>query len=416
MNHFDKQKLRKQILQQMDGCNYATDEDIYREIDRAILREGHVCYGTLPEKKDLREQLFYSIRGFDILEEYLKDEDVTEIMVIGASRIFVEKNGRLERTESSFSGEEEVYRLIDQMLAPTNRIVNEVSPIVDGRLPDGSRVHIILPPISLEGPAITIRKFQKGGMTMEKLIDFGEFPAALAEILGTLVRSRYNILISGSTNSGKSSLINALAGHIMPDERIITIEDSAELQFYHVENLVRLETRNANVEGMNEITMNDLIKASLRMRPTRIIVGEVRGAEAVSMLQAFSTGHNGSFSSIHANACRDALLRLETMVLMGMDMPLRAVQGLIASSIDILIHLGRLPSGRRKILEISELLGFDGTDYRMNPLFRYQLKKGEQGNLQLVNEIVDNERLLSYGEFDNYKNALERFDGNEQKV
>lgn len=286
MNHFDKQKLRRQVLQQMDGCGYVTDEDIYREIDRAILREGHVCYGTLPEKKDLREQLFYSIRGFDILEDYLKDDTVTEIMVIGATKIFIEKNGRMERVHTSFSDEEEVYRLIDQMLAPTNRIVNESSPIVDGRLPDGSRVHIVVPPISLEGPVITIRKFQKGGMTMEKLIAFGEFPAELAEILGCLVRSRYNILISGSTNSGKSSLINALAGYIMPDERIITIEDSAELQFYHVDNLVRLETRNANVEGMNEITMNDLIKASLRMRPTRIIVGEVRGAEAVSMLQA----------------------------------------------------------------------------------------------------------------------------------
>lgn len=287
MNRFDKQKLRRQVLQQMEGRSYATDEDIYREIDRVILREGHICYGTLPEKSELREKIFHSIRGFDILEDYLKDDQVTEIMVIGASKIFIEKNGRMEKTESSFSEEEEVYRLIDQMLAPTNRIVNEATPIVDGRLPDGSRVHIVLPPVSLEGPVITIRKFQKGGMTMDKLIAFGEFPPELAEILACLVRSRYNILITGSTNSGKSSLINALAGHIMPEERIITIEDSAELQFYHVDNLVRLETRNANVEGMNEITMNDLIKASLRMRPTRIIIGEVRGAEAVSMLQAF---------------------------------------------------------------------------------------------------------------------------------
>lgn len=272
MSRFDKQKLRRQVLQRMDGCKHATDGDIYREIDRVILKEGHFCYGTLPEKRELREQIFHSIRGFDILEDYLKDDSVTEIMVIGASKIFIEKNGRMERTEISFSQEEEVYRLIDLMLAPTNRIVNEATPIVDGRLPDGSRVHIVLPPVSLDGPVITIRKFQKGGMTMGKLIAFGEFPSELAEILACMVKSRYNILISGSTNSGKSSLINALAEYIMAEERIITIEDSAELQFYHVDNLVRLETRNANVEGMNEITMNDLIRASLRMRPTQRMI------------------------------------------------------------------------------------------------------------------------------------------------
>ena len=416
MNRFDKQKLRRQVLQQMDGCRYATDEDIYREIDRAILREGHVCYGTLPEKRNLREQIFHSIRGFDLLEDYLKDDSVTEIMVIGASKIFIEKNGKIEKTSTSFSEEEEVYRLIDLMLAPTNRIVNEASPIVDGRLPDGSRVHIVLPPVSLDGPVITIRKFQKGGMTMEKLIAYEEFPPELAEILACLVRSRYNILISGSTNSGKSSLINALAGYIMADERIITIEDSAELQFYHVDNLVRLETRNSNVEGMNEITMNDLIKASLRMRPTRIIVGEVRGAEAVSMLQAVSTGHSGSFSSIHANSCRDALRRLETMVLMGMDIPLRAVQGLIASSMDILIHLGRLPSGERRLLEISEVLDFDGTEYHLNPLFHYERRKGAEGALKAEKLMVHTDQLVSYGQYDGYIEAMEKFNAGKKDV
>ncbi len=409
MGRFDKQELRREILEQMDRYRETEEQDIYREIDRAILRAGRDSFGTLMEKKDLREQLFYSIRGFDLLEDYLRDETVTEIMVVGASKIFVEKNGCLMKTDTAFSDEEEVYRLIDQMVAPLNRMVNESSPIVDGRLPDGSRLHVILPPVSLEGPVITIRKFQKGGMTMDRLIAYEEFPPELAPILACLVRGRYSILISGATNSGKSSLLNALAEFIRPDERIITIEDSAELQFYHVDNLVRLETRNANSEGVNEITMNDLIKASLRMRPTRIIVGEVRGEEAVSMLQALSTGHSGSFSSIHANACRDALRRLETMVLMGMDIPLRAVQGLIASSVDILIHLDRLPTGERKLFEICELLDFDGQDYRMNSLFRYERNGKQDGILLREGTLVHTERLKNYGQMEEYQEAMEVF-------
>ncbi len=409
MGRLDKQELRREILKQMDRYRETEEQDIYREIDRAILKAGRDSYGTLVEKKDLREQLFYSIRGFDLLEDYLRDETVTEIMVVGASKIFVEKNGCLKKTDTVFSDEEEVYRLIDQMVAPLNRMVNESSPIVDGRLPDGSRLHVILPPVSLEGPVITIRKFQKGGMTMDRLIAYEEFPPELAPILACLVRGRYSILISGATNSGKSSLLNALAEYIRPDERIITIEDSAELQFYHVDNLVRLETRNANSEGMNEITMNDLIKASLRMRPTRIIVGEVRGEEAVSMLQALSTGHSGSFSSIHANACRDALRRLETMVLMGMDIPLRAVQGLIASSVDILIHLDRLPTGERKLFEICELLDFDGQDYQMNGLFHYERNGKQDGILLQEGTLVHAERLKNYGQMEEYQKAMEVF-------
>lgn len=287
MKNFDKSILRHEILHQMEDCSPTTDEEVYRVIDQVILREGHSQYGTLTEKKDLRQQLFYAIRGFDVLENYLRDDSVTEIMVVGASKIFIEQNGQLKKTETTFSDNEEVYRLIDQMIAPLNRMVNESVPMVDGRLPDGSRVHVVIPPVSLEGPVITIRKFQKGGMTMERLIACDEFPAGLAAVLACLVKSRYSILISGATNSGKSSLLNALAEYIETDERIITIEDSAELQLTHVDNLVRLETRNANTEGLNEITMKDLIKASLRMRPSRIIVGEVRGEEAVSMLQAF---------------------------------------------------------------------------------------------------------------------------------
>lgn len=411
MEVFSKQELRREVLERLNGYGRPSDGEIYREIDRVILSDGHSRYGTLQEKRMLREQLFYSIRGFDVLEEYLQDDTVTEIMVIGASKIFVEQNGVLKKTDKTFFSEEEVYRLIDQMIAPLNRMVNESVPIVDGRLPDGSRVHVVLPPVSLEGPVITIRKFQKGGMTMERLMESGEFPPELAAVLACLVRGRYSILLSGATNSGKSSLLNALAEYLLPDERIITIEDSAELQLYHVDNLVRMETRNSNTEGVNEISMNDLIKASLRMRPTRIIVGEVRGEEAAALLNAASTGHSGSLSTIHGNSCRDALRRLETMVLMGMDIPLRAVQGLIASAVDILIHLGRLSTGQRKILEIYELLDFDGQDYQMNALFLYDREEeGREGRLMAAGRLSRTERLKDYGQMQAYLQAMEVFD------
>lgn len=410
----NKQEIQKQVLDRLECGGMATDEAVYREIDQVILKEGHTRYGTLAQKQSLREQIFNSIRRLDILEEFLRDDTVTEIMVTGTSGIFVEQAGILRKTESRFSREEEVYRLIDQIVAPSNRMVNESSPIVDSRLSDGSRVHIVLPPVSLSGPIITIRKFPKEGMTVERLVEFGEFPQSLVGILSCFVRGRYSILISGATNSGKSSLLNALSAFFAPDERIITIEDSAELQFFGVDNLVRLETRNANAEGRNQIGMDELIRASLRMRPNRIIVGEVRGKEAISMLQAVSTGHDGSLSSIHANSCRDALRRLETMVLMGMDMPLRAVQGLIGSSINILIHLGRLPSGKRKLLEISELNGFSGQEYDMHTLFSYSLKEQNEGELRAVDTLWMSDRMKGYGLYETYCKEMEEFVGKKQ--
>ena len=403
----DRRNLREQILRRMDGrTSYVSDEDVYREIDRAILHSGHDGYGTLLEKEELRRQMFYSIRGFDILEKYLADNRVSEIMVIGQERIFVEQDGVIRRTDEHFATKADVYRLVEQIVAPTNRLVNEACPIVDSRLPDGSRVHIVLPPIALEGPVITIRKFLKGGLTIQRLLDFGEFPAALTGVLSALVRGKYNILVSGATNSGKSSLLNALAEYIGEKERVITIEDSAELQFFHVENLVRLETRNANMEGMNEVTMQDLIKASLRMRPDRIIVGEVRGAEAVSLVQALSTGHRGSFSTLHANSCKDALRRLETMILMGMDMPLGAIRGLIASSVDILIHLGRLTTGERRLLEICEVEDYSRSEYEIRTLFRYDV---EESVLKAKKELVHVEKLKSYGQYEAYCKAVKVF-------
>lgn len=282
-----KRELREQILHQMDGrTSYVSDKDVYREIDKAILRSSHGGYGTLSEKEELRRQMFYSIRGFDVLEKYLGDSSISEIMVIGASRIFVEQNGKIRRIEEHFSEEGDVYRLIEQIVAPTNRMVNEACPIVDSRLPDGSRVHIVLPPVSLEGPVITIRKFLKGGMTIEKLLAFEEFPEKLTGILSALVKSRYNILISGATNSGKSSLLNALAEYIGKRERVITIEDSAELQLFHVENLVRLETRNANMEGENEITMQFRTDSYQKLSLILIQSFTKGGREAAMLMEA----------------------------------------------------------------------------------------------------------------------------------
>ena len=402
--HFDRAGIKEEVIRSLKDSMTLSDAEIYRAIDHAILREGRESYGSLEEKTVLREQIFDAIRNLGILEKYLRDDRVTEIMVIGPGKIFVERDGELVRTPEHFDSEDEVYRVIDQILAPINRVVNEASPVADGRLPDGSRVHIVIPPISLEGPTITIRKFFRGGMTMEKLIGYGSFPAGIEPVLGAFVRARYNILISGATNSGKSSLINALSGYIGSGERIITIEDSAELQFFHVDNLVRLEARNPNAEGENEVTMNDLIKASLRMRPNRIIVGEVRGAEAISMLSAFSTGHSGSLSSIHANSAKDALSRLETMTLMGIDLPLRAIRGQIASSIDLVIHLGRLKNGDRRLLEIIELAGLEGEDYRIHPLFLYR-----GGRLVPVSPLLNTHNLEAYGQMEAYERGMKEY-------
>ncbi len=404
-------RLKKEVINELKNNASNSDAEIYKAIDHVILKESRTTYGSLEEKTALRKQIFDAIRNLGILEKYIKDEEVSEIMVIGPRKIFLERQGKIERVDDYFDSEEEVMQIIDQILAPINRVVNESRPVVDGRLPDGSRVHVVVPPISLEGPTITIRKFQKGGMTMEKLVDYREFPPELLPILETFVKCRYNILISGATNSGKSSLINALSHYIGADERIITIEDSAELQFFHVDNLVRLEARNPNAEGENEVTMNDLIKASLRMRPNRIIVGEVRGAEAVSMLQAFSTGHSGSLSSIHANSAKDALSRLETMVLMGIDLPLRAIKGQIASSIDLIIHLNRFQDGRRYIEEIEELIGLEEDSYVFHPLFLY-----EEGCLKSKGSLQNQRNLDMYFQKDFYRESMETYGSYENNA
>ncbi|WP_051656887.1 CpaF family protein [Butyrivibrio sp. AE3004] len=340
----------------MDFSKDVDDEEMLERIDRGILEYSRGKNLSLDEKLRLRKELFYSIRKLDVLQLLVDDPEITEIMVNGTDHIFVEKKGSLFRHEMKFESVQKLEDIIQQIVSKCNRVVNEASPIVDARLENGSRVNIVLPPVALNGPILTIRRFPDSPITMEKLIEFGALEEDLAEYLRTLVRAGYNIFISGGTGSGKTTFLNALSDSIPKDERVITIEDNAELQIKHVPNIVRMETRNANVEGCKPISIRDLIKSSLRMRPDRIVIGEVRGDECVDMLQAMNTGHI-SMSTGHANTAKDMLSRLETMFLMGMDLPLSAVRGQIASGIDIIVQLGRLRDKSRKVLEVCELTG-----------------------------------------------------------
>ncbi|MCR4764013.1 MAG: CpaF family protein [Lachnospiraceae bacterium] len=352
-----REELRETLLSEMDYSQEITDEEMYERIDRLILKGVKDLAVSVAERKRLRNELFSSVRRLDVLQELVDDPSVTEIMVNGTDNIFIEREGRLMRASTTFSSREKLEDVIQQIVAACNRVVNESSPIVDARLSNGSRVNIVLHPIALNGPIITIRRFPEHPITMDRLISFGSVTPYLAEYLGVLVRAGYNIFISGGTGSGKTTFLNALSDSIPKDERVITIEDNAELQILHVPNIVRMEARNANVEGCREISIRDLIKSSLRMRPDRIIVGEVRGSEAIDMVQAMNTGHDGSMSTGHANSARDMLARLETMILMGMDLPLPAIRGQLASGIDIIVHLGRLRDRTRKLLSVSEITG-----------------------------------------------------------
>lgn len=355
-------------------------------IDEEIITEGHSRYISLSERRLLKHALFNSIRGLDVLSELIEDEDITEIMVNGTNNIFVERSGKLERVPLVFPSTDKLGDIIQQIAAISNRRVNEASPIVDTRLADGSRVNIVLNPIAINGPVITIRKFPKEAMNMDRLISLGSISIEAAKILRILVEAGYNIFVSGGTGSGKTSFLNALSDFIPHDSRVITIEDSAELMITNIKNLVRLEVRQANTDGNGEISIRDLIRSALRMRPDRIIVGEVRGSEALDMLQAMNTGHDGSMSTGHANSPKDMLARLETMVLMGMDMPLMAIRSQIFSAIDIIVHLGRLSDKSRKVLEISQLSALVDNKITLEPLFSYSLKTGllEPTNTSLI--------------------------------
>ncbi len=352
-------------------------------IDDVIVKAGRIEYVTLDEKTKLRKIIYDSIKGLDILEELLSEEadDITEIMINGPDNIFVERNGVIERYPAKFYSNDRLVDVIRQIVSKVNRRVNEASPIVDARLDDGSRVNVVLSPISLDGSAVTIRKFPREHIDMEKLIDLESIDRDVALWLKKLVVAGYNIFISGGTGSGKTTFLNALSEYIPKDERIVTIEDSAELKIIGAENIVRLEARQPNAEGDNGVSIRDLIRAALRMRPSRIIVGEIRGGEALDMLQAMNTGHDGSLSTGHANSPRDMIVRLETMVLMGVDMPVSAIREQIAAGIDIIVHLGRLRDKTRRVLEIVEVLDYVDGSIRMNPLYKFKEIKEEKGRI-----------------------------------
>lgn len=397
-----REQLRDKLRADIDYSREISDEEMQELIDGLLMREGKRQPMSLEERAWLRRELFYAIRKLDVLQELIDDTDITEIMINGPDHIFVEKKGRLSRLEQKFESREKLEDIIQQIVAACNRVVNEASPIVDARLENGARVNVVLSPVALNGPIVTIRRFPDKPIMMKDLVSFGSVPLEVCKWLQKLVRARYNIFISGGTGSGKTTFLNALSDYIPSEERIITIEDNAELQILNIPNLVRMETRNANVEGCREITIRDLIKTSLRMRPDRIIVGEVRGGEAFDMMQCMNTGHDGSMSTGHANSSRDMLSRLENMILMGMDLPLKAMKQQIASGIDLIIHLGRLRDRSRKVLEIVEVLGFAEEEIQLKTLYSFE-EEGEDkngrvlGTLQKKGELTYVEKLKAAG-------------------
>lgn len=360
-----------------------TDDELYEKIEASVVEKTRELYLPINDKVDIIENIYSSIRGLGILDTIMKDDSITEVMINGHEDIFIEKSGRLQKLNAKFESQRRLEDIIQRIVGQAGREVNQANPIVDTRLPDGSRVNIVLPPISLCGPVVTIRKFSKKSMTIEQLIRYGSITQDIADKLEILVKSKYNIFISGGTGSGKTTFLNALSNYIPKDERVITIEDSAELQIKEIENLVSLETRNANASGAGQISIRDLIKSSLRMRPERIVVGEVRGGEALDMLQAMNTGHDGSLSTGHANSGKDLLSRLETMVITGAEgLPLDAVRQQIASAVDIIIQLTRLRDHSRKTVEIIEVLGYENGEIKLNPLYLFE--EDENSTLEKV--------------------------------
>ena len=395
------EQLHARILEEMDMTREMEDEELTQLIYRVLQEVSAQEYLSLAEKTFLGRELFNAFRKLNILQEFLEDEDITEIMINGTQNIFFEKDGRIYQSDKRFVSREKLEDVVQQIAEGSNRLVNEASPIVDARLLDGSRVNIVLPPIAIDGPIVTIRKFSKEAITMKQLIAWESISREVSAFLATLVAAGYNIFISGGTGSGKTTFLNALSQSIPKTERIITIEDNAELQIQDVPNLVRLEARNANVEGSGAVTIRDLIKSALRMRPDRLIVGEVRSAEAIDMLQAMNTGHDGSLSTGHANSPKDMLSRLETMVLMGMELPLPAIQRQIASGVDVIVHLGRLRDKSRKVLEVTEVLGYTGGEIQLQTLYQYEETGEKEGRIQgewrKVHEITHTEKLLAAG-------------------
>lgn len=357
-----------------------SDEELEEKVEEITFKKLENVYCSIEQKVSIVQQVYSSIRGFGLLDSILTDDTITEVMINGPDHIFIEQSGRLFKLNKKFESQRRLEDVIQRIVGLAGREVNQANPICDTRLPDGSRVNVVLPPIALCGPTITIRKFSKTPMTIERLIQYGSITQEIADKLELLVRAKFNIFICGGTGSGKTTFLNALSNYIPHDERVITIEDSAELQITGVDNLVSLETRNANASGAGQVTIRDLIKSSLRMRPERIVVGEVRGGEALDMLQAMNTGHDGSLSTGHANSTQDMLSRLETMVLQGAEgLPLEAIRQQIASAIDIIIHLSRLRDKSRKTMEITEVVGYKDGEIILNPLYVFE----EDGNSTL---------------------------------
>lgn len=405
-----RERLKMRVASELDLTREMEDAEIAQIIDRCILDETKNQYVPLKEKVGLRVELFNSLRRLDVLTELLEDETVTEIMVNSVADIFVEREGVLTRFEKGFASEERLETVIQHIVGDCNRRINAATPIVDARLMDGSRVCIVTRPVSLGGPTITIRRFPKQRIDMAQLVSMGSLDAKVAALLRIFVQAGYNIFVSGGTGSGKTTLLNALSDFVPKDTRIVTIEDSAELQIKGVENLVRLEARMANLEGENEITIRDLIKASLRLRPDRIIVGEVRDAAAIDMLQAMNSGHDGSLSTGHANSAEDMLARLETMVLMDMEIPLLAVRRQIASAVDLVIHVARLRDKSRKVVKICEVKGMEHNEIILNTLFEFKEKGTKnnkvQGSLRKVNDLLHISKLQNAGLMDVFKETV----------
>lgn len=385
-------QLRSEIRASLDVTSSMADADLMVHIERRVLLDNRVQSLTATEKRKIVRRVYDSFRGLDVLQPLVDDKAITEIMINSHQEIFIERNGQVIPVDMRFESRERLEDIIQLIVSGVNRVVNESSPIVDARLKDGSRVNIVLPPVALKGPTITIRKFPERPMTMEDIVATGALNEQAADLLKDLVRSKYNIFVSGGTGSGKTTFLNALSQFIPPDERVITIEDSAELQITSVPNLVSLETRNSNTEGKGEISVRDLIRSSLRMRPNRIVVGEVRGHEALDMLQAMNTGHDGSLSTGHANSTTDMISRLETMVLSGAELPIQVVRQQISSAIDIFVHLSRLRDRTRRVTEISEVMGMKEGEVILNSLYVFE-ETGEQDG-RIIGGLVSTGKQL----------------------
>ena len=388
------QAIETRLFDSFDINMDIDDQGIMDAIQEEICAFAKEYPIDVDDRMKLQKELFYSLRKYDVLSRLLEDDDITEIMINGFNHIFIEKRGKVIETEEQFSSSEKLDDVIQQIVGANNQVINETTPIVDTRLEDGSRVNIVLPPIAIDGSVMSIRRFSKEPITLNRLIEFNSINEEIKNFLRRLIVARYNIFISGGTGSGKTTFLNALTEYIPEDERVITIEDAAELQVIGIDNLVRLEARRENIEGELEVTIRDLVRTSLRMRPNRIIVGECRGAEAIEVLQACNTGHDGSLSTGHANSSNDMISRLETMVLQGMEIPVLAIRKQIASAIDIFIHLGRLPNGERKLLEISEVIGVEGEDIRLNTLYEYDYETmGKESRWVRRADLLNTEKL-----------------------